>query len=201
VRHVASCAWQAHDVREVKFLYDYASPYSFIANEILATALPGVNVELQPVYLRGFEAFSKGIPFTAPKLAWIVQDLRRIAAEHALTFTVPASFPVNGLYTLRGALAAKRAGVLDRYHTAIFRAVWTEGRETSTRDGAAQVIRDLGFPELVEQLDDPTIKNELKAATDAAAKRGVFGVPTFLVGDDIYWGHDRMYQVARAARA
>jgi 2-hydroxychromene-2-carboxylate isomerase len=186
-------------VRDVAFLFDYASPYSFVANELLGSALPGVRVELTPVYLRGFEAFSKGIPFTAAKLAWMIQDLRRIAAEHSLDFRVPASFPVNGLYTLRGAVAAKRAGILDRYHTPMFRAVWTEGRETSTRDGAAQVIRDLGFPELVDALDDASIKDELRAATDAAAKRGVFGVPTFFVGDDLFWGHDRMYQVARAA--
>lgn len=188
-------------MRNVAFLFDYASPYSYVANEILATALPGVTIDLQPVYLRGFEAFSKGIPFTSAKLLWIVEDLKRIAAEHALRFRLPPSFPVNGLYTLRGALAAKRAGVLDRYHTPMFRAVWSEGRETSNKDAAAAVIRDLGLPEIAEQLDDPAIKDELRTATEAAAKRGVFGVPTFFVGDsnDVYWGHDRLYQVARAA--
>ena len=55
------------------------------------------------------------------------------------------------------------------------------------------------MPELASALDDPSIKDELKTATETAAKRGVFGVPTFFVGDEMFWGHDRMHQVARTA--
>lgn len=188
-------------MRPVEFLFDYASPYSYLANELLATQLPGVRITYQPVYLRGFEPFSRGIPFTAPKLAWMIQDLRRCAAEHALPFRVPASFPVNGLYALRGALAARRAGMFDPYHRRMFRAVWAEGRETSNRDAVAQICDELGLADVAAGLDDPAIKDELRTATEAAARRGVFGVPTFFVGDEMYWGHDRLHQVARAAAA
>jgi 2-hydroxychromene-2-carboxylate isomerase len=60
-------------------------------------------------------------------------------------------------------------------------------------------MRGLGLGDLVAALDDASIKDELRTATEAAARRGVFGVPTFLVGGELYWGHDRMHQVARAA--
>lgn len=186
-------------MRDVEFLFDYASPYAYLANERVQAALPGVRIKHVPVYLRGFEAFSKGVPFTAPRLAYILEDLRRCAGEYGLPFHVPATFPVNGLFALRGAIAARRAGMFDVYHRAMFRAVWAEGRETSNRDAVAQIMRTLGLGDLVSGLDDPSIKDELKATTEAAARRGVFGVPTFLVGSELYWGHDRMHQVARAA--
>jgi 2-hydroxychromene-2-carboxylate isomerase len=185
--------------REVEFLFDYASPYSYLANELLAKALPGTSLIYRPTYLRAFDAFAKGIPFSAAKLMWMVKDLQRCAAEHDVTFAMPPTFPVNGLYALRGALAAQHAGVFERYHTPMFRAVWREGRESSTKDGAAAIIRDLGLSELVPALDDPAIKEELKTASDGAAKRGVFGVPTFFAGGELFWGHDRLHQVARAA--
>lgn len=186
-------------MRDVEFLFDYASPYAYLANERAQAVLPGVRIQHVPVYLRGFEAFSKGVPFTAPRLAYILEDLRRCAAEYGLPFHVPATFPVNGLYALRGAIAARRAGMFDVYHRAMFRAVWAEGRETSNRDAVAQIVRTLGLGDLVAGLDDPSIKAELKATTEAAARRGVFGVPSFIVGSELYWGHDRMHQVARAA--
>jgi 2-hydroxychromene-2-carboxylate isomerase len=61
------------------------------------------------------------------------------------------------------------------------------------------ILADLGLSELAPALDDPSIKDELKAATDAALKRGAFGVPTFFVGSELFWGHDRLHQVAKAA--
>jgi 2-hydroxychromene-2-carboxylate isomerase len=191
--------WHHRDVRAVQFLFDYASPYAYLANESLERALPGVRVDYQPVYLRGFEAFSKGIPYGAAKLAWVVKDLQRCAAELGVTLGMPPTFPVNGLYALRVAVAAKRAGTFERFHTVMFRAVWRDAREASTKDGVIAILDDLDMPELASALDDPSIKDELKTATEAAAKRGTFGVPTFFVGDDMYWGHDRMHQVAKAA--
>jgi 2-hydroxychromene-2-carboxylate isomerase len=191
--------WHHHDVQDVQFLFDYASPYSYLANEALQRALPNVRIMYQPVYLRGFEAFAKGVPYTGTKMMWLVKDLQRCATDVGVTFAMPPTFPVNGLYSLRAAMAAQRAGTFERYHTPMFRAVWREGRQTSTKEGVISILDELGLPELASALDDPSIKDELKAATDAAAKRGVFGVPTFFVGNELFWGHDRMHQVAKAA--
>ncbi|HEY5922129.1 MAG TPA: 2-hydroxychromene-2-carboxylate isomerase [Kofleriaceae bacterium] len=186
-------------MRDVEFLFDYASPYSYLANEALDRVLPGVRVTYQPVYLRGFETFAKGVPFSPAKLMWTVKDLRRAAEELGVKLGMPPTFPVNGLYGLRAALAARRAGLLERFHTPMFRAVWRDGRESSTKDGLLAILADLGLSELGSAVDDPAIKDELKTATEAAAKRGAFGVPTFFVGDELFWGHDRMHQVAKAA--
>jgi 2-hydroxychromene-2-carboxylate isomerase len=188
-------------MRPVEFLFDYASPYAYLASELLASKLPGVAVTFRPVYLRGFESFNKGVPFGAARLAYMIKDLQRCAGEHQLPFRVPASFPVNGLYSLRGAIAAIRGGMFEVYHRAMFRAVWADGRETSNKEAVAKVARELGLADVADALDDLSIKDELRASTEDAARRGVFGVPTFFVGDEMFWGHDRLDQVRRAALA
>ncbi|MBA3502395.1 MAG: 2-hydroxychromene-2-carboxylate isomerase [Myxococcota bacterium] len=183
----------------VEFLFDYASPYSFLANETLGAKLPGIGIEIdyRPVYLRGFDAFAKTIPFTAPKLAYTILDLRRCAADLGIELRVPNSFPINGLYALRGAIAAERAGRFAAYHQAMFQAAWQRGRDISTKDAVAALATELGFSDVAAVLDDASIKDELRANTDAAIKRGAFGLPTFFVGAEMFWGHDRIDQVAR----
>jgi 2-hydroxychromene-2-carboxylate isomerase len=183
----------------IEFLYDYASPFSFLANELVARRLVGATLEYRPVYLRGFEMFAKGPPYTAPKMSYLMLDLRRCAAEEAIEMRMPSRFPVNGLYALRGALVARRDGCFDAYHTAMFRAAWQQGRDISTREGVAAVATELGLSGVASALDDAAIKDALRVDTEAAVKRGVFGVPTFYVDGEMFWGHDRMHQVARAA--
>jgi 2-hydroxychromene-2-carboxylate isomerase len=180
----------------VEFFFDYASPYSFLANASLGAKFPGVEIEYRPTYLRGFDSFSKTIPFSAPKLAWMITDLRRSAAELGLEMRVPNTFPVNGLYALRGAIAAQRAGRFAAYHRAIYEATWQRGRDISTKESLVALANELGFPEITSQLDDASIKDELRANTEGVIKRGAFGLPTFFVGAEMFWGHDRMDQVA-----
>jgi 2-hydroxychromene-2-carboxylate isomerase len=184
----------------VEFLFDYASPYSFLANETLGAKLPGVEINYRPVYLRGFDGFRTGIPFSGTKLSWIIVDLRRCAADIGVELRVPAVFPVNGLYALRGALAAQRLGKLAAYHTPMFRAAWHHGRDISRKEAVVELATELGLAEVAALLDEPSIKDELKANTEDAIRRNVFGVPTFFVGGELFWGHDRMHQVANAVR-
>jgi 2-hydroxychromene-2-carboxylate isomerase len=184
-----------------EMFFDYASPYSFLASETLGAKLPGVELALRPVYLRGFDSFKSGIPYSGPKLAWIINDIRRCAADDGIEMRVPTTFPINGLYALRGAIAAQRAGSFAAYHQAIFRAAWQLGRDISRKESVAALATELGFPDIAAALDDPSIKDELKANTDEAIRRGAFGVPTFFVGAELFWGHDRMHQVARALSA
>src|SRR6185295_6834675 len=115
----------------VEFLFDYASPYSFLASASLGAKLPKIEIDYRPVYLRGFESFATGIPFSAAKLAYLIVDLRRCAAELGLELRVPAAFPINGLYALRGAIAAQHAGRFAAYHEAMFQAAWQRGRDIS----------------------------------------------------------------------
>jgi 2-hydroxychromene-2-carboxylate isomerase len=183
----------------IEFFFDYASPFSYLASELIPARLPTAVIEHHPIYLRGLEQFSKGVPFTAAKLQYLVSDLRRCADEAGVAIDMPPTFPVNGLYALRGGLAAQKAGCFAAYHTPMFRAAWRERRDISKKEVVIEIATELGLADVAGSLDDAAIKEQLKADTDAAARRGVFGAPTFFVGKDMFWGHDRIHQVARAA--
>jgi len=185
-------------MKRVEFLFDYASPWSFLANELLDRKLPGAEISWRPIYLRALESFRDGFPFKHAKSAYSLRDLERCAAHEGVTIHPPATFPINGLYALRGALLAQKLGRFPLYHGAMFRAAWVERRELSTVESVAQIARELGLPEIAEGIEDPAIKAELRAKTQDAVQRGVFGVPVFLVGHELFWGHDRIDYVQRA---
>jgi 2-hydroxychromene-2-carboxylate isomerase len=185
----------------VEFAFDYASPWSYLANETLARHFGQAPVTHVPVYLRGFEAFSRGVPYTSAKLAYLLKDVVRSARHAGVAVAMPPVFPIHGLYALRAALAAQREGGFPELHAALFRAAWQEGRDVSDKGFVAALARELGLPAVAEALDDPAIKNLLRANTDGIIARGAFGVPTFFVGEEMFWGHDRMHFAAEAQRA
>jgi 2-hydroxychromene-2-carboxylate isomerase len=184
----------------VEFLFDYASPWSFLANAVLPKRLPGVEIFYVPVYLAGFDSFAKGLPYTPAKLNYLLRDFQRCAAYEGVTPLFPPSFPINGLYALRGAIAAQRQGCFDDYHAVFFDAAWGQGRDISSKQAVAALAREVGLGAVAEALDDPSLKQALRDNTADAAARGVFGVPTFFVGDELFWGYDRLEYVARALR-
>jgi len=187
--------------KTVDLYFDYASPWAYVANELLARKLPGVSVTYHPIYLRGLETFSKGVPYGSAKLAYLARDLTRCAEYESVLLSPPAAFPVDGLHMLRAAYVALESGAFDRYHRAAFRATWAEQKETSKKEVVAPILAAaIGSSEAValEAMAAQSIKDKLREATAAAETRGVFGTPTFFVGDEMFWGHDRFDYVARA---
>jgi 2-hydroxychromene-2-carboxylate isomerase len=185
-------------MKSVDFLFDYASPWSYLANEVLARRLPGVVVDYVPVYLRGFESFATGVPYGSAKLAYTMTDFQRSARHEGVPIGAPATFPINGIHALRGAVHARRAGLFSAYHEAVFHAAWRDSREISTKEGVLAIAAEVGLAGAAAALEDPEIKAFVREHTDRAVARGVFGVPTFFVEDEMFWGHDRLDYVARA---
>ncbi len=168
----------------VEFLFDYASPFAFLANESLGAIIPNVEISYRPVYLRGFESFASGMPFTAPKLAYLMLDLRRCASDLGIALRIPSTLPDQR--PLRTAWCDRRA---------------TRGafRRVPPRDLRSGLAIRAGHLAQGRRQRDRDRARELRANTKAAVKRGVFGLPTFFVGPEMFWGHDRMHQVAAAA--
>lgn len=183
--------------------YDYASPWSYLASELVDKKLPGETVEWRPLYLRGLPQFREAMPYSGAKLRYLGLDLLRCAAHEGVPLRFPSLFPVNGLYAVRGALAAQAMDAFAAYHPAMFRAAWRDDRDVGRREVVIDVAVEAGldrarFTALIESAE---IKERLRAQTAGAEARGVFGVPAFFVGDELFWGHDRMDYVARAAAA
>lgn len=188
--------------RPVDLYFDYASPFAYLASETLAARLEGVEVRYHPVYLRGFELFGKGVPFSPAKTQYLARDFHRCADRWGVPHKLPSNFPVNGLYALRGALWTQKNGGFDRFHPAAFRAAWAEDRPIGDKAVVVEIANEVGldWQAFAEGIESPEIKDALKRSTAEAEERGVFGVPAFFVGDEMFWGHDRMDYVARAAR-
>jgi 2-hydroxychromene-2-carboxylate isomerase len=192
-------------MKSIEVYFDYASPWAYLASELMPRKLPslGATIVHRPIYLRGLEAFSKGVPYTQTKLAYLMRDLARCAEYEGVTLQQPPTFPIDGLHALRGAIVAQDSGAFDRYHRNAFRAAWANGRDITDREVVATILAEaLGSSQAtaLEAMAVPGIKQRLREATAAAEARGVFGVPTFFVGDEMFWGHDRFDYVARAAR-
>src|SRR5262249_48011865 len=118
----------------------------------------------------------------------------------------PASFPVDGLQALRAAYVAKDRGVFDRYHRAAFHATWREGKDIAQKQVVGGILAEvLGggvtTEDAITAFSTDDVKNRLREETNAAIARGVFGVPSFFVRDELFWGIDRLDFVKRALAA
>ncbi|MAK83115.1 2-hydroxychromene-2-carboxylate isomerase [Phenylobacterium sp.] len=196
----------------VEFLFDFGSPNAYLSWKALGPILArtGAKVEVRPVLLGGlFKLTNNRSPMEAfgevkGKLAYENLETKRFVARHGLAaFQMNPHFPVNTLLIMRGLVAARRAGVTEAYMEAVLAAMWEQGRKMDDPAVVAEVLSAAGLDAqgLLEATQDPAVKAELMAATEAAAARGAFGIPTFFVGEEMFFGKDRLGQVEEALSA
>ncbi len=196
----------------LEFLFDFGSPNAYLSWRALPAILArtGAVVKVTPVLLGGlFKLTSNRSPMEAfaevkGKLAYENLETRRFVARHGLTaFQMNPHFPVNTLLIMRGLVAARRAGVETPYIEVVLVAMWEQGRKMDDPAVVAEVLTAAGLDAqgLLEATQDPAVKAELMAGTEAAAARGAFGIPTFFVGQEMFFGKDRLGQVEEALAA
>src|SRR5256885_4681254 len=128
----------------IEFLFDYASPWAYLANALLPRRLPGAELVYRPIYLRGLETFARGLPYTGAKLRYTGADYLRCAAHEGVATRFPTVFPINGLYAVRGALVALASGGFADYHAQMFAAAWRDDRDLSRKDVVIAIAREAG---------------------------------------------------------
>ena len=192
--------------KTVDFIFDFGSPNAYLSWKVLPAVLArtGATLNLIPCLLGGlFKITNNQSPMAAfgsvkGKLAYEQRETQRFIAKHGLTaFRPNPHFPVNTLLIMRGLVAARRMGVGDAYIEAVLKAMWEDGQKMDDPEVAAAVLTDAGLDAraILEATQDPAVKAELVANTEAAAARGAFGIPTFYVGDEMFFGKDRLSQV------
>ncbi len=191
--------------KTVEFFYDFGSPTVYLA----ATQLPdiaasvGATIDWRPMLLGGvFKSTGNQSPVVVPaKAAYMNNDLERFAKRYGVPFRFNPHFPINTLALMRGAAAYQDDVVVSStYRDAIFRAIWVEARNLNEPDVIGQVLSDAGLDpaELMNRIGQQTVKDQLIANTEEAVNRGVFGAPTFFVGEQMFFGQDRLDFVAEA---
>ncbi len=188
--------------KPVEFYFDYASPWAYLADRVLGRRLAGIEIVYKPTYIRGLEMFSKGMPFVANKLAYLGLDWKRCLELEQVAGNSPTRFPINGLYALRAALYAQENGGFEKLHDRLFRATWHDDIEVSDKSRIIELGVAAGQDEeaFATGIDSPAIKKKLRDDTEAAQTRGLFGLPSFFVEGELFWGYDRLDLVAEAAR-
>jgi 2-hydroxychromene-2-carboxylate isomerase len=192
-----------------QFLLDFGSPNAYLAHRVIpgVEARAGARFDYVPVLLGGvFKATGNRSPMEAfagipAKLAYEAKERDRFVARHGLTrFAGNPHFPVNTLAIMRGAVAARGLGVFEAYVEAVFVAMWEQGRKMDVPAVIAETLAAAGLPaeRLMALTQDQAVKDELVANTNAAVARGVFGSPSFFVGQELYFGKDRLADVEAA---
>lgn len=192
--------------KTVEFYFDVGSPAAYLA----WTQLPrlaeatGSTIAWRPFLLGGvFQATGNRSPAEVPaKGRYMMDDLQRFARRYGVPFQYNPHFPINTLMLMRGALGLqmRHEARLPVYVDAVFQALWAEGRNMGEPGVVGSVLKDAGFEpqQVVDLTSDPEVKEQLKAVTQQAVRRGVFGAPTFFVGDQMFWGQDRLDFVKEA---
>jgi 2-hydroxychromene-2-carboxylate isomerase len=137
------------------------------------------------------------------KARYLWRDHERWAELTGLPFRKPSRFPIKTSCALRCVVAAREHALDDAFAQEVFRAYWERDEDISERAVLAGIARNVGLDgaELVAASDGPDIRSRLAKITTEAAQRGVFGVPTMFVGEEMFWGKDRLEFVERAIRA
>ncbi len=190
----------------VDFIFDFGSPNAYLAYRVLPGIVEraGASMNIVPCLLGGiFKATGNQSPMAAfagvkGKLDYDRLETERFIARHGLSeFRFNPHFPLNTLLIMRGLVAAEAAGDKQRYLDTVAAAVWEREKKMDDPEVVAAVLNDAGLDAraLLEATQDPAIKQRLMDNTQAAVERGVFGIPTFFVGDEMFFGKDRLNQV------
>ncbi|WOE75544.1 2-hydroxychromene-2-carboxylate isomerase [Alterisphingorhabdus coralli] len=198
--------------KTVEFLFDFASPNGYLVHRALPaiTADTGIEFEYSLALLGGiFKLTGNQAPMVAfgnipKKLAYEQLEIQRFVKKYAIDqFQFNPNFPINTVLLMRGALLAEKEGRLTEYIETGLQHMWERGTHMGDKEAFAAAMTEEGFDgdALVAAYDDAAIKQDLMERTQKAVDRGAFGIPTFFVGDEMFFGKERLGQVVEAALA
>ncbi|ACD97409.1 2-hydroxychromene-2-carboxylate isomerase [Trichlorobacter lovleyi] len=190
--------------KTVDFYYDYGSPTAYMAwtqlTKICTKA--GATLNYKPMLLGGvFKAIDNPSPMLVEsKRAYLQKDFIRHAEHYGIPYVMNPHFPVNTVGIMRGAMWAAATEHLEQYNKVMFEAMWVDQKNMADLEVITEVLEKAGFiaAPIIEATAQAEIKKALIDATNEAVERGVFGAPTMFVGDEMFFGQDRLDWVERA---
>ncbi len=192
--------------KTLEFFFDLGSPTTYLAY----TQLPGICAETgsqlvyQPILLGGiFKATGNASPVTIPaKGRYLLQDLARYAKRYGVPLKFNPHFPINTLTLMRAVtgIQLRQPERFIDFIDCLFRALWVDGRNLGDPAVVAAVLAEHGFDpaQVLELAQDEAVKDALKHKTEEAIARGVFGAPSLFVGQQLFFGQDRLDFVREA---
>ena len=185
-------------IKPLEFYFDFISPYSFLAHKQMRKIEnnEGVKVIYKPVLLGGLHNLHgiKAPAFIPAKAKHMVRDCKLIAEKNNIKFKFNSYFPIRSLNLMRGVLVAEEDNVKKYYIDNIFNTIWQDGLNMNDAIVIQKILQNLNInPKTFSlRINSSLIKDLLRKKTNDAHKKGVFGAPTFVVNNKIFWGQDRI---------
>ena len=175
--------------RQADWYFDFVSPFAYLQFEAFDRFPDDLAISLKPVLFAGFLGHweHKGPAEIPAKRRQTYRYCHWLAGKRGVPYKMPPRHPFNPLTVLRLAIAL---GAESEVVGLIFRHIWAEGNDGQDPESLAALAVSLGVEDLEARVGDPAVKQQLRANTEEAIERGVFGVPTFVVGEELFWGED-----------
>ena len=181
--------------KNVTFCFDFGSPYSYLAyNNLNSIREAGGEVAILPVLLGGiFKATGNQPPATVQKKGeYMFKDINRWSKKLGIPFKMNPYFPILTVPHMRGAVLAQRENILEKYMQVMFEAIWVKAMNLNDQEILTNIAEKSGIDpnQFAEEISSDEIKNKLKENTEFAISKGSFGVPTYYLDDEMFWGID-----------
>jgi len=181
--------------KELDFYFDFISPYTYLAYKKIQSLPKNIKINYKPILLGGLHNL-EGITapaFIRPKLKHMINDCLLIAKKNNFNFRWNSKFPINSLNIMRGYLIVNSLN-RDQYIKTMFDAYWKDDLDISKEEILKPLLDQCKIDKNIffKTIKDLVIKENLKEATKNAHEKGIFGAPTFIVNDKIFWGQDRL---------
>jgi 2-hydroxychromene-2-carboxylate isomerase len=193
--------------KTIDFYFDFVSPYTFISFQQIKSLKfnKDFKFRLKPILLGGLHNLHK---ITAPafipaKAKFMIRDCKMVCEKYKISFKFNSYFPIKTVNLMRGVLIAEEDGIANNYIDKIFEAMWISGINMNDQQVIDKILKNLEInPKTFSlRLSNQNLKEELKRRTQEAYTKGVFGAPTFVVNNKIFWGQDRLeYALAESLK-
>ena len=193
-------------IRTVEFYFDFISPYSYLAHKRIRYLEKKEKIKFlyKPIYLGGLHKLI-GITasaFITPKAKFMIRDCKLWAEKNKTSFKFNSYFPIKSLELMRGVLQAEKENKVNKYIDKFFDAMWKDGLNLNNQSVINKILISLNInPEnFYLNISRQPIKDELKKKTNDALLKGIFGAPSFIINNKMFWGQDRLHFVMEEAR-
>ncbi len=193
-------------IKSFEFYFDFISPYSFLAHKEIKNIEKKnlIKIIYRPILLGGLHNLHgiKAPAFIPAKAKHMIRDCKLIAEKNKIKFKFNSYFPIRSLNLMRGVIVAEEDNVKEYYIDNIFNAIWQDGLNLNDENIVQKILKNLNInpKTFLLRSTSSSIKDSLKRRTSEAYEKGIFGAPTFVSNNKIFWGQDRIEFALNEAR-
>ena len=192
-------------IKSFDFFFDFTSPYSYLAHKQIRNIENQykIDVNYMPILLGGLHSLAEieAPTFIPSKAKFMIKDCKLFAEKLNIKFKFNSHFPIQSLNLMRGVLIARKENKTSLYIDKFFDACWKDGLNLNNQNIVNKILEDLNFniETFKLKISEQKIKDELKKRTKDAFLKGVFGAPSFIINNKMFWGQDRLEFVLKEA--